>query len=84
MPPALPVDEKAGDAPVWKLAQSLFVGLLAPYVGEFRGRAELAPPDCVRAVEDERGVRPPFSHQFLFHRSVCRRTMSPFAGLEMK
>ena len=54
-----PVDEETGNTPVWKLAQSLLVGLLAPNVGELRGGAELAPPDCVLAVKDERGVRLP-------------------------
>jgi len=60
--PAFSVDEEAGDAPVWKLAQSLLVSLLASYVREFRDGAELAPPDRVRAVEDERGMRPTFPH----------------------
>ncbi len=81
---AFPVNEKAGDAPIGKPAQSLFVGLLAPDVGEFRGRAELAPPDGVRTVEDESGVRPAFPHSRLFHRPVRCRAALRFPGLEMK
>ena len=55
------VDEETGDTPVWKLAQSLFIGLLAPDVGEFRGRSELAPSHGVWAIENECCVSPAFS-----------------------
>ena len=79
VPSAPPIDEETGDAPIGQLFQSLFVGLSAPYVRKFDRRAELAPAHRLLAVENERGVSPPFSHSLFFHFAVVLgRNFSPF------
>lgn len=80
-PPAISVDEEAGDTPIGQLAQSGFVTLPTTNVREFRGRAELTPSDGAGAVKNERGVRSPFPDPSLLQGTVLCGGMLPSSGV---
>src|ERR1700686_816996 len=66
--PPMPVraaNEKAGDAPVGQFVQPSSVRLLVLDPRQLLRRSELTPPDTLRAVVDERRMRPAFPHSRL-------------------
>jgi catechol 2,3-dioxygenase-like lactoylglutathione lyase family enzyme len=65
--------EEAGDAPVGQRRIAGGIGALIVQSRQFRGRAELAPADALRAVEDQRGMRAPFANAALLRVAPGRR-----------
>ena len=81
---AFPVNEETSDAPIRQFFQALLVLLLASNVGKFVSRAELAPADCFRPVEDKGGVGCAFLYPLFLHRPVHRCPSLSLAGLEVE